>query len=117
MTWREARAARVDRTPYESWAASSYVPYWSQRLSASVVVSDARRCLRRLPAHRVLLPITRWLKDSWPRAHGAPRGRRSIVRTASVLRGTSGACVGVQGRPVWVSRLGGAEEGSRDRAL
>ena len=44
----EARAARVDRTPYESWAASSYVPYWSQRLSASVVVSDARRCLRRL---------------------------------------------------------------------
>ena len=45
----EARAARVDRTPYESWAASSYVPYWSQRLSASVVVGDARRCLRRLP--------------------------------------------------------------------
>ena len=45
----EARTARVDRTAYESWAAMSYGTYWSQRISASIVVADARRCLRRLP--------------------------------------------------------------------
>ena len=28
---------------------SSYGTYWSQRVSASIVVADARRCLRRLP--------------------------------------------------------------------
>ena len=42
-------ARNVDRTEYESWAASEFVPYWAQRISAAIVTSDARRCLRRLP--------------------------------------------------------------------
>ena len=45
----DARSARTDRTAYENWAAMSYGTYWSQRISASIVAADARRCLRRLP--------------------------------------------------------------------
>jgi hypothetical protein len=33
----------------ESWAASEFVPYWTQRISASIVSADARRCHRRIP--------------------------------------------------------------------
>ena len=28
-------ARSLDRTVYESWAASEYVPYWAQRISAA----------------------------------------------------------------------------------
>ena len=42
----------IDRTEYASWSASSFVPYWAQRISAAIVTADARRCLRRLPALR-----------------------------------------------------------------
>ena len=45
----EARAEHTDRTQYEHWSASAYVSYWTQRISASIVKADARRCLRRLP--------------------------------------------------------------------
>jgi hypothetical protein len=38
----------TDRTEYESWAADSFVPYYSQRLSAAIVTADAARCHKRL---------------------------------------------------------------------
>ena len=42
----------TDRTVYESWAASSFVEHWAQRISAALVIADAERCLRRMPGLR-----------------------------------------------------------------
>ena len=47
----KARAARIDRTPYDGWAARArpgkqpFVLYWMQRLPAVVVRGDLRRVL------------------------------------------------------------------------
>ena len=37
----------TDRTAYESWAAPEFQPYWGQRISASIVMTDAKRRLQR----------------------------------------------------------------------
>ena len=42
----------TDRTAYESWAAPEFQPYWGQRISASIVMTDAKRCLHALSAMR-----------------------------------------------------------------
>ena len=42
----------VDRTVYENWAAAQYKPYWGQRISAAIVMADAKRCLHRLACMR-----------------------------------------------------------------
>ena len=60
----------IDRTEYESWSASSFVPYWAQRISAAIVTADARRCLRRLPALRGV--VTRHKQDRARAATRAP---------------------------------------------
>ena len=59
----------VDRTDYESWAAADFVPYWTQRLAASIVTADARRCLKRLPG------LKDWAMEApvAARAHARPR--------------------------------------------
>ena len=62
----EARAEHTDRTQYEHWSASAYVSYWTQRISASIVKADARRCLRRLAAG--LGAVGPWRRPSAPRA-------------------------------------------------
>ena len=38
----------TDRTEYESWSASKFKPYWGQRISAAIVMTDAKRCLHTL---------------------------------------------------------------------
>jgi hypothetical protein len=42
----------TDRTAYESWAAPGFQPYWGQRISASIVMTDAKRCLHAVSAMR-----------------------------------------------------------------
>ena len=59
----------TDRTEYESWAASEFVPYWTQRVSVSVVTADARRCLKRLPG----LKLRAMADPSTGRARARPR--------------------------------------------
>ena len=49
---RELAKRTKDNTPYENWGAADFVTYWAQRISASIVLADARRCLRRLPGLR-----------------------------------------------------------------
>ena len=34
----------TDRTEYENWVASKFKPYWGQRISAAIVMADAKRC-------------------------------------------------------------------------
>ena len=34
------------------WAAAQYKPYWRQRISAAIVMADAKRCLHRLACMR-----------------------------------------------------------------
>ena len=38
----------TDRTEYVTWAAADFKDYWTQRISAEIVMADARRCLDRL---------------------------------------------------------------------
>ena len=42
----------TDRTVYENWAASRFKPYWGQRISAAIVMADAKRCLHSLTIMR-----------------------------------------------------------------
>ena len=42
----------VDRTDYENWAAVKFKPYWGQRISAAIVIADAKRCLKRVSRMR-----------------------------------------------------------------
>ena len=42
----------TDRTEYENWAASKFKPYWGQRISAAIVMADAKRCLHSLTIMR-----------------------------------------------------------------
>ena len=42
----------TDRTEYESWAASEFKPHWGQRISAAIVMADAKRCHRALSGLR-----------------------------------------------------------------
>ena len=45
----------VDRTDYENWAAVKFKPYWTcwgQRISAAIVIADAKRCLKRVSRMR-----------------------------------------------------------------
>ena len=49
---RRAKATRVDRTEYTSWAAADYETYWGQRIASAVINGDGDRALRRLRALR-----------------------------------------------------------------
>ena len=55
LRWLAARAKLRDRTPYESWAASSFMAYWLQRLAAAIVGGDARRAFSALDKRAGLL--------------------------------------------------------------
>ena len=55
LRWLAARAKRRDRTPYESWAAASFMSYWLQRISAAIVGGDARRAFTAISKRAGLL--------------------------------------------------------------
>ena len=55
LRWLAARAKRRDRTPYESWAASTFMSYWLQRISAAIVGGDARRAFTAISKRAGLL--------------------------------------------------------------
>ena len=80
----DARSARTDRTAYENWAAMSYGTYWSQRISASIVAADARRCLRRLPG--LARAARRGHRPPAPRARGVSARRAACDRERVTLR-------------------------------
>jgi hypothetical protein len=42
----------TDRTEYENWVASKFKPYWGQRISAAIVMADAKRCRHALSSLR-----------------------------------------------------------------
>ena len=69
----------TDRTEYESWAAAAFVPYWTQRISAEIVVADARRCLKRLPGLKLRASAapTTGRAHARPRPNGPTPGRRA----------------------------------------
>ena len=49
---RDLSKRTIDRTLYENRSATDFATYWAQRISAAIVLGDARRCLRRFPALR-----------------------------------------------------------------
>ena len=69
----------TDRTEYESWAAAAFVPYWTQRISAEIVVADAPRCLKRLPGLKLRASAapTTGRAHARPRPNGPTPGRRA----------------------------------------
>ena len=62
----------TDRTAYESWAAPGFQPYWGQRISASIVMTDAKRCLHAVSAMRAKARGAAAAPRAAPRP--APRG-------------------------------------------
>ena len=58
LRWLCARAKRRDLTEYESWRATTYMTYWTQRISAAVITGDARRALNALAAKASELAAT-----------------------------------------------------------
>ena len=60
----------VDRTDYESRTAAKFKPYWGQRISAAIVIADAKRCLKRVSRMR---SEVRGTPDASPRPYPYPR--------------------------------------------
>ena len=58
LRWLCARTKRRDLTEYESWRATTYMTYWTQRISAAVITGDARRALNALAAKASELAAT-----------------------------------------------------------
>ena len=86
LMWLRARAKVVDRTHYESWAASTFLTYWTQRISAAIAMGDARRCLRQRPRLERMA-----LRAANRAAAGRFLGRRAAaVVTRRGLRGAAG---------------------------
>ena len=60
----------VDRTDYENWAAVKFKPYWGQRISAAIVIADAKWCQKRVSRMRSEVRGTcRGTPDASPRPY------------------------------------------------
>ena len=62
----------TDRTEYEGWAAPEFKPHWGQRISAAIVMADAKRCHHALSGLRGKARGTAAPRSA-PRASTAPR--------------------------------------------
>ena len=69
----------TDRTEYEGWAASEFKPHWGQRISAAIVMADAKRCHHALSGLRGKARGTA-APHSAPRTGTAPLGSARSFR-------------------------------------